>query len=135
MSLFSAIDIGGTGVNAMQTWIDTSAGNLANEDDSTSPTTGTYADQQAVFSPVYATTADGDGAGVSVAVESTGNAGTLEPDPSNPQANAAGEVRVPDVSQANELVDLMQAQDGYQADTSAISRAVSAYQSALTIGS
>ena len=133
MSLFGAVDISGTGVDAMQTWIDASAGNLANADDATSSSTGTYGEQQVQFTPVPATGATGEGVQASVVVGPT--AGTLEPDPTSPLADANGEVRVPAVNQSDELVNLMQAQDGYQADTSAIARAVSAYQSALTIGS
>jgi flagellar basal-body rod protein FlgC len=132
MSMFSSIDISRSGVDAMQTWIDTSAGNIANADDATSTANGTYADQHAVFTPVG--TAGSAGAGVAVSVTGTDTAGTLTPDPSNPLANAAGEVRTPAVSVSDELVSLMQAQDGYQANTSAISRATAAYQAALTIG-
>ena len=132
MSMFSSIDISRTGVDAMQTWIDTSAGNIANADDATSTAKGTYADQQAVFTPVG--TAGSAGAGVAVSVTAGGTAGTVLPDPTSPLANASGEVRRPAVSVSDELVNLMQAQDGYQANTSAISRATAAYQAALTIG-
>jgi flagellar basal body rod protein FlgC len=41
---------------------------------------------------------------------------------------------MPNVSTSDQLIDLMQAQDGYQADTESISRAMAAYQAALTIG-
>jgi len=44
-------------------------------------------------------------------------------------------VKVPDVSLSGELVNLMQAQDGYEADTSVLQKAITAYQSGLTIGS
>jgi flagellar basal-body rod protein FlgC len=133
VNLFSSIDISRTGVDAMQTWIDTSAGNIANANDATATANGTYADQQAIFTPVG--TPGDAGAGVAVSISGTNTAGTVVPDPSNPQKNGAGEVRMPAVSVSDELVSLMRAQYGYQANTSAISRAKAAYQAALAIGS
>jgi flagellar basal-body rod protein FlgC len=134
VSLFSSIDISGSGIDAMQTWIDASAGNIANANDATSTKTGTYAEQHAVFTPVGPTTPNGAGAGVAVSIVLSGTAGVLAPGSSNPNKDAQGNVRLPGISVSDQLVNLMQAQDGYQANTSAISRATAAYQAALTIG-
>lgn len=135
MSLFQAIDVAGTGVDAMQTWIDASAGNIANANDATSTNATTYAPQEAVFTPVTAEDADGVGEGVAAVVDVGSDTGIVEPDPTSPQANSSGEVRVPAISLSDQLVSMMEAQEGYQADTSAMSRAIAAYQSGLTIGS
>lgn len=133
MSLFGAINISGTGVSAMQTWIDTSAGNIANADDEVAPSAKTYAPQTAVFSPAAADD-EGIGQGVKTDVLASSTEGILAPDPTSPLADGQGEVREPNISLDDQLVGLMQAQEGYQANTSAISRAISAYQSGLTIG-
>ena len=63
------------------------------------------------------------------------NAGVIAYEPHSPMANAQGLVRVPNVSLSTELVNLIQAQNGYQADTSVLQKAVAAYQAGLTIGS
>lgn len=135
MSLFSALDIAGTGVNAMQTWIDTTGGNIANANDAVAPNKPTYAEETTVLSANAAPIPGQPGVGVRATVALGSNKGILAYQPSNPLANAQGLVREPNVSLSNELVNLIQAQDGYQADTSVLQKAVAAYQSGLTIGS
>lgn len=135
MSLFNAIDISATGVNAMQTWIDASAGNIANANDAVATNQPAYAEQSAVLSALPATGSGQAGNGVAVHIALGSTAGVIEPSPSNPLADASGNVKLPNVSLADQLVGLMQAQDGYQANTSVISRAMAAYQAGLTIGS
>ena len=135
MGLFSAVDIAGTGVNAMQTWIDTTGGNLANANDAVSPNKPTYAEETTVLAANASPIPGQPGVGVRATVALGSNKGILAYDPSSPLANAQGLVREPNVSTSNELVNLIQAQDGYQADTAVLQKAVAAYQSGLTIGS
>lgn len=134
MSIFPAIGISASGIDAAQTWIDTSAGNLANMDDTVALTQGAYQEQTPVLSAVGNVT--GPGAGVEVSSIQLGSAaGVVVSDPSSPLANAQGLVREPAISTGSQLVDLVEAQNDYQANASAYDRAVSAYQSALTLGS
>lgn len=135
MSLFGAIDTGGTGVAAMQTWLDTSAANIANADDQVPAGSATYAEQIPIFSEIADGTSGGGGDGVSVTVASGSDAGTIVPDPGSQLANAAGEVAQPSYSLSDQLVNLIQAQEGYQADAAAIAKAQTAYQAGLGIGS
>lgn len=137
MSLFGALSITGSGVDAMQTWIDTSGGNIANANDVTSTNQPAYAAQTPVLmADPAAMGSDGVGQGVSVTAIALGStAGVLEHQPGNPLADARGNVRIPDVSMAAQLVGLIEAQDGYQANTAAMQRAQAAYQAGLTIGS
>jgi len=72
---------------------------------------------------------------VQASVVEGSTAGVLAYEPNNPIAGANGEVRLPDVSISDQLVGLIQAQNGYQADTNVMSHAIAAYQSGLTIGS
>lgn len=135
-SLFSVLGIAGSGVDAMQTWINTSGGNIANSNDAVSPNKPAYAEETTVLSPTGPVGVPGQtGTGVTATVRLGSTAGVLAYEPSNPLANAQGEVRLPNVSISNELVNLIQAQNGYQADTSVLQKAVAAYQSGLTIGS
>jgi flagellar basal-body rod protein FlgC len=136
MSLFDAISISGTGINAMQTWIDTTSGNLANMNDAVAAGQPTYAEQTPVFTPIAGSTTSPSGDGVAVSDVALGSTvGDTSLDPSSGEANSAGEVSTPNISMSDQLVQLMEAQQSYSADTSALNKAVSAYQSGLTIGS
>lgn len=132
--LFSALGIAGSGVDAMQTWINTTGGNIANANDTVAVNKPTYAEEATVLAPA-ATIPGQPGVGVSASVQLGSSTGIVAYEPHNPLANAQGLVRVPNVSMSNELVNLIQAQDGYQADTSVLQKAVAAYQAGLTIGS
>ena len=131
MSLFGAIDISATGVDAMQTWIDANAGNIANANDVSSPGTTPYEAQLVEFSPASPT---GE-SGVTVAVDEDDSPGIVAHEPGNPLADTNGDVVLPDIALGDQLVGLVQAEEGYQADTSAISRAITAYQQGMQIGS
>ncbi len=135
MSLFGSIAISGTGIDAAQTWIDTSAGNIANMNDA-APTSGpAYQEQTPVLVPAGAAPG-APGEGVAVAGVQLGSAaGRLVYDPTNPLADAQGMVRYPAVDLGTQLVDLVEAQNDYEANAAAIARAKAAYQSALTLGS
>ncbi|MDA8034586.1 MAG: flagellar basal-body rod protein FlgC [Actinomycetota bacterium] len=132
--VFGALGIAGSGVDAMQTWIDTTGGNIANANDAVPVNQRTYAEETTILSP-QSVGAGQPGTGVSAGVQLGSNAGVIAYEPHSPMANAQGLVRVPNVSLSTELVNLIQAQNGYQADTSVLQKAVAAYQAGLTIGS
>ncbi len=133
MSLFGAIGTSATGIDAAQTWIDTNAGNLANANDTVSTRSGAYATETPVFVPVGTPGQVGDG--VSVAgVQSGDTVGRVVHDPSSPVADNQGNVRVPDVNTAGQMVGLVQAQEQYQANANALQHAVIAYQAVLGLG-
>lgn len=134
MTLFGAINISGSGINAAQTWINTSAGNLANANDVVPTSSGAYATQTPFFVPVGVPGQVGSGVAVS-SIQLGDTVGVIEYQPSNPMADKQGNVRVPDVNTGAQMVSLIQAQTAYQANTSALAHAKQAYQSALTLGS
>jgi flagellar basal-body rod protein FlgC len=141
VSLFGAIGIGASGLDAMQTWIDTTAGNIANANDQVPAGQPTYAEQTPIFAPDPSVSGGsgngGSGEGVTVSGIALGSsAGQLKYEPGGPvAAGTGGMVAVPTVDVATELTHLVEAQTGYQADAAAIERAKTAYQSALTLGS
>lgn len=136
MSLFDALGISGSGIDAMQTWIDTSAGNLANVNDAVTPGKPTYAEQTPVFSELPAAPGEDSGNGVIVSsIALGGTAGQIEENSGSPAANAKGEVALPNISTADQIEQVLEAQQAYSADSSALNKAVAAYQSGLTIGS
>lgn len=134
MSLFSALDISGSGINASQTWINTTAGNIANANDTVATNSPVYATQTPFFQAVGQLGQVGDGVAVT-SVQLGSSAGIVQYQPNSPLANSQGEVRVANVDMGSQMVHLIAAQTDYQANASALASAKTAYQSALTIGS
>jgi flagellar basal-body rod protein FlgC len=133
MSLFGAIGISTSGLDAAQSWINTTAGNIANANDVGPTSQGAYAVETPIFQPMGVAGQVGDGVTVT-GVELGDTTGVVEHDPINPQADAQGNVRITDVNLGNQMVGLIQAQETYQANASAMEHAKTAYQSALELG-
>jgi flagellar basal-body rod protein FlgC len=133
MSLFGSLDISGTGIGAAQTWLNTTAGNIANMDDVSPTDEAAYGAQTPVLVPSGTVGQVGDGVTVAGIAEGD-TTGILESDPTSPEADAQGMVRVPDVQLGAQMVNMIQAQTDYQANTSAFADAKTAYQSALSLG-
>ena len=136
-SIWSAVDIAGSGATVDQTWIDTVGSNVANMNDAVTP-------GQAVYRPEYVdageqvepvgSSARGAGVGVQIdAIELGPASGETEYDPTNPVANGQGEVEYPVVDLGAEMTDLVQAQTSYQANAEVMSHATDAYQAILDI--
>lgn len=135
MSLFGALPIANTGIDAAQTWIDVTGGNIANANDSGPTSQGTYATQYVDAVPLSSDQPNGAGQGVSTSIELGSDQGQEVFDPSNPQADSQGMIRVATVDLGQQMVDLVMAQTSYQANVSVVDQAKSAYESALTLGS
>jgi flagellar basal-body rod protein FlgC len=61
-------------------------------------------------------------------------AGRVVNDPSNPLADAQGNVRMPDIDLGDQMVQMLVAERGYQANLATVSRAKDSYQAALELG-
>jgi flagellar basal-body rod protein FlgC len=127
--MFEAISTAGTGLQTYHTWLDVIADNVANVNDTASPS-GT------VFRTHYVDAqANADGSGVHVAgVTEQANDGVLEQDPTNPLADSQGEIRHADVGLSDQMGEMIMAQRAFQANASVIDRAKDAYEAALNIG-
>ncbi len=152
MSLFGVLPISGSGMDVMQTWLNTISGNIANMNDGVNPAAQAYQPEYVFAVPVpgdpAATTAEGQaGQGVAVGAIEYSPSSVLAYQPNNPQAatasqvqqgqvapNEQGMVKYPDVDLGAQMVDTVMAQTSYQADVQVINKATSAYQSAMTIG-
>jgi len=136
-SIWSAIDIAGTGTNVDQTWIDTIGGNIANMNDAVTPGKPVYQAQYlSVGERVDPSSMGAPGVGVGVQVNAIdlGSAkGENQYDPTNPVANAKGEVEYPVVDLGSQMTDLIQAQTSYQANAKVMSTAKDAYEAILNI--
>jgi flagellar basal-body rod protein FlgC len=130
MSLFSVLSVSASGMAAQRTRAELLAENLANAETTRTPEGGPYRRKDAVFttesqvspfSAVLQTELTGTSTGVGVAeiVEDT-----REPEkrfmPGHPDADAKGYVAFPRINPAEDMVDLMGASRGYQANISAM---------------
>ena len=130
MSLFSAISISASSMEAQRSRAELITENLANADTTRTPEGGPYKRKDAVFTatPVSYSFADqlsmvsgqSDGVAMSdVAVDDS------DPErrymPGHPDADAEGYVAFPKINTAEEMVDLLSASRSYQANVAAIS--------------
>jgi flagellar basal-body rod protein FlgC len=128
MSLFSVLSIGASGMAAQRTRAELLAENLANAETTRTPEGGPYRRKDAVFASAEI------GSPFSSAFQSElQNAGgvtvdnivvdTRDPErrymPGHPDANAEGYVAFPRVNPAEDMVDLMGATRGYEANVAA----------------
>jgi len=131
VAAFDSISIAGTGLYAHRKWMDAVSDNIANINTVNPAGEDAY---QAKMVDVQAVDY-GDEGGVRVAGVTKGSAeGRLVYEPSNPDANADGYVKYPDIDLGDQMTQLMMAQRGYQANLSSIKAATEAYQQALQLG-
>lgn len=126
-SPFAAMRTAGSALRLYRTWIDAVSDNVANVDTVRSTTDEAFQPR----SVVAAATDDG----VEVAgIELGSIEGKVVYSPGHPLADANGMVRYPDTDLGDQMVQLMAAQRGYQANISVVQRARDAYRAALEIG-
>ena len=128
MSLFGALSVSASGMEAQRTRAEVLVENLANSETTRTAEGGPYRRRQVVFESA-------DTGGPFAAVFERQLAGGVrvaevapdlrEPDrryqPGHPDADAAGYVAYPRIRPAEEMVDLLTASRGYQANVSAMS--------------
>ncbi|HEX5317689.1 MAG TPA: flagellar basal body rod protein FlgC [Stellaceae bacterium] len=125
MSLLGVLGIAGSGMSAESERLSTVASNIANANSSVGPGGQPYRAREVVFQAV---SADGAGretpspgmAGVKVAgiVESDAPLKSVY-DPGSSFADANGYVQMPNVNPVDEMVNMLSAQQDYQADLEA----------------
>jgi flagellar basal-body rod protein FlgC len=130
VSLFTAISISASGMEAQRSRAEVITENLANADTTRTPEGGPYRRKDAIFTTAQAgasfadalSYASGQNDGVAV---SEINIDSRDPErrylPGHPDADAQGYVAFPRVNPAEEMVDLLSASRGYQANVAAIS--------------
>jgi flagellar basal-body rod protein FlgC len=126
VSLFNAIAISASGMEAQRARAEIITENLANADTTRTPEGGPYRRKDAVFTtaPMPASFSDALSSASGVAVSDI-TIDDRDPErryiPGHPDADAQGYVAFPRVDAAEEMVDLMSASRGYQANVAAIS--------------
>ena len=132
MSLFSALSVSASGMEAQRTRAELLTENLANSETTRTPDGGPYRRKDAVFSSqgvgspfqsIFASELSGGGApGVAVSdITVDDSAPDMRYQPGHPDANADGYVAFPKIHPAEDMVDLMGASRSYQANIAAIS--------------
>ena len=128
MSLFTALSVSASGMGAQRTRAELLVENLANAETTRTPEGGPYRrkdvvftseSQSSPFSSVFQAQMDANGVAASDVIEDTG-----EPDrrylPGHPDADKGGYVAFPKINPAEDMVDLMGASRGYQANVAAM---------------
>jgi flagellar basal-body rod protein FlgC len=145
MGFFAPLDIAATGLTAQRLRMDVTAENLANADTTRGANGQPYQRQEVVLQQVggFGATLAGAMNGIpthptSGGVEVTGIVGDPTPDklvydPGNPDANAQGYVRMPNVNAVTEMTDLIDESRSYQADVTAMQTAKSMYTKTLDL--
>ena len=132
MSDFGAIDISGSGLIAQRKWLDAISDNIANMNDVTS--TDQPAFQERMIQAQAVDYGSGNGGVAVTGVQFGSSAGTIVHDPTNPLADANGDVKMPDIDLADQMTQMIQAQRAYQANVQTMQAATQAYQAALQLG-
>jgi flagellar basal-body rod protein FlgC len=154
MSLFNALAVSATGMTSSRLWIDLIANNISNVN-STSTTKGAdpYRRKVPMFSQVLREMQKDDDLGMQAsfdftdrAVESTGGGVQtfsiaedkspfkLVHNPGNPNADANGFVKMPNIDVINEMVDMISANRAYDASVQTANAAKAMVNKALEIG-
>jgi flagellar basal-body rod protein FlgC len=133
MAVFDTLGIAGSSLLVHRKWMDAVSDNMANVNTVNPYDAEPFRERLIVAQAVRY--GDGDG-GVRVARAEFGGdpEGRVVYDPSHPLANEEGLVRYPDIDMGDQMVALMMAQRGYQANLAVVERATNAYQAALQLG-
>ena len=128
MSLFTSLSVSASGMGAQRTRAELLVENLANAETTRTPEGGPYRRKDVVFtsesqaspfSSVFQAQLDANGVAASDVIEDT-----REPDrrylPGHPDADKNGYVAFPKINPAEDMVDLMGASRGYQANVAAM---------------
>ena len=133
MSVFDTLGISASGLMVNRKWMDAVSDNMSNLN-----TVNPYDDEPFRERLIVAQAVDyGSGTGgVRVARAEFGGdpQGRIVYEPDHPLANEEGSVRYPDIDMGDQMVQLMMAQRGYQANLAVVERATNAYQAALRLG-
>ena len=147
MGLFDAIDISGSGLSAERLRMDVTAENLANAQTTRGPNGGPYQRKEVVLqtaqpngfaSQLAAATGSVQGGQTPGGVQAVGivadpTAPKQVYDPGHPDANAEGYVEMPNVNSVTEMVDLISASRGYEANVTAMQTAKQMFSKTLDI--
>ena len=147
MGLFEAIGIAGSGLNAERIRMDVTAENLANADTTRAAGGQPYQRQEVELAQAGAGGFSGALSGALRQAESAPPAGGVEVtgivsdatpdqqvyDPGNPEADAQGYVKMPNISTVTEMTDLISESQSYQSDVTAMQTSKAMFSATLGV--
>ena len=147
MSMFGGMEISASALTAQRLRFNVTAENLANAETTKTADGTPYRRKEVTLEAVgdasgfgsQLSKAMGGGSGVApggvqaTAITEDQTAGKLVYDPSHPDANAQGYVRMPNVDTVTEMVDLIDAQRAYEANVTAMSASKQMFAKTLEI--
>ena len=120
--IFRGLDISVSALQAQRRRMDVVAANMANAESTRTPGGGPYQRQHAVFEAVLADARDGTSAGAGVrvaAVVKDSRPPVSVHMPGHPDADASGNVLMPDIHPAEEMAEMSNASRAYEANAAA----------------
>lgn len=121
MDFFSALHISGSGLSAERTRVNIASSNLANAETTRTPAGGPYQRLDPVFTAVPITGAPDGPQAVAVArIAADASEGKRTYSPGHPDADPDGFVTMPNVNPVHEVVNLLSASRGYEANSTAV---------------
>jgi flagellar basal-body rod protein FlgC len=125
MDFFTALHVSGSGLSAERTRVNVASSNLANAETTRGPDGQPYRRLDPVFEAVPVTAPEGDLSQPPMAVKVASVVADQGPgkrvySPGHPDADPEGFVTFPDVNPVNEVVNLLSASRGYEANATAI---------------
>jgi flagellar basal-body rod protein FlgC len=136
MGLFGSLATSASGLDVFKTWMDATADNISNMQSISTTPGGQPFKTELVIAQANGDVTDSANHGAHV-VDIVRNDEAPHPqyDPQNPYADPqTGEVNYPGVDLGTEMVNMVAAQRGYQANLQAFQYAKDAYQAALRLG-
>jgi flagellar basal-body rod protein FlgC len=132
MAVFDTLGIAGSSLLVHRKWLDAVSDNMANINTVNPFEQDAFRERFVVAQAVDYGSGEG---GVRVARAEFGDPeGRVVYEPDHPLANEEGYVRYPDIDMGDQMVQLLMAQRGYQANLAVVERATNAYQAALQLG-
>lgn len=145
MGLFDAIGIAGSGLTAERIRMDVTSENLANAETTKAANGQPYQRQDVVLEPsgsgsfsgaLSGAIKQGEGSQPAGGVRVAGIVSDATPDqqvydPGNPEADAKGYVKMPNISTVTEMTDLISESQSYQSDVTAMQTAKSMFSATL----
>jgi flagellar basal-body rod protein FlgC len=134
MSVFDTMRIAGSGLTAQRLRMDVAASNIANAQTTATAAGGPYDPESVWFQATPMGTGEGQTGVVATAILTPDATPKVVYDPRNPEADADGFVRYPDVDLAAQMADLMGSARSYSMDATVVSAAKQNALDALEIG-
>ena len=134
MSVFDTLRIAGSGLTAQRLRMDVAASNIANAGTSHTPAGGPYQPESVWFEATQMGPTIGQTGVTAAALPTPNTAPKVVYDPRDPNADADGFVRMPDVDIAAQMADLMGSARSYSMNATVVSAAKQNALDALELG-